>query len=140
MLAVVPAGAWPAEPVDVAQPATRRMLARTPRVPAACSRVIFMRPDCIEVAPPTFDDDLGFAQGVEDFAIEQFIAQASVEALDKSVFPRTAWLDIGRLCADRCDLLPHGLGHELRPIVRPDVARNTTQDEDQTAHRSHRWP
>jgi hypothetical protein len=58
-----------------------------------------MRPDCIEVAPPTCDDDLGFAQGVEDFAIEQFIAQASVEALDISVFPRTAWLDIGRLCA-----------------------------------------
>jgi hypothetical protein len=59
-----------------------------------------MRPDCIEVAPPTFDDDLGFAQGVEDFAIEQFIAQPSVEALDISVFPRTAWLDIGRLCAE----------------------------------------
>ena len=36
----------------------------------------------IEVAPPTFDDDLGLAQRVEDFAIEQFIAQARVEALD----------------------------------------------------------
>ena len=38
-LAVAPAGAWPAEPVDVAQPARRRMLARTPRVLVACSRV-----------------------------------------------------------------------------------------------------
>ena len=35
-----------------------------------------MRPDCIEVTPPTFDDDLGLAQRVKDFAIEQFIAQA----------------------------------------------------------------
>jgi hypothetical protein len=28
------------------------------------------------MAPPTFDDDLGFAQRVEDFTIEQLIAQA----------------------------------------------------------------
>jgi hypothetical protein len=33
-----------------------------------------MRPNCIEMAPPTFDDDLGLAQRVEDFTIEQFIA------------------------------------------------------------------
>ena len=43
----------------------------------------------------------------------------------------------GRLCADRCDPLPHGLGHELRPIVRPDVARNTTQDEEIRQHIDH---
>jgi hypothetical protein len=35
-----------------------------------------MRPDCVEVAPPTFDDDLGLPQSVEDFTIKQFIAQA----------------------------------------------------------------
>ncbi len=44
-----------------------------------------MRSDCIEVTPPTFDDDLGLAQRVEDFAIEQFIAQACVEALDSAL-------------------------------------------------------
>ena len=93
-----------------------------------------MRPDCIKVAPPTFDDDLGLAQRIEDFAIEQFITQACVEALDVAVFPWTAWLDIGRLCADGCDPLPHGLGHELRPIVGPDVARNTTQNEEIGQH------
>ena len=89
-----------------------------------------MRPNCIEVAPPTFDDDLGLAQGVEDFTIEQFIAQARIEALDVTVFPRTAWLDIGGFCADRCDPLLHSLGYELRPIVGPNVARHTTQDEE----------
>jgi hypothetical protein len=32
------------------------------------------------VPPPTLDDDLGLAQSVEDFAVEQLVAQASVEA------------------------------------------------------------
>ena len=34
-LAAAPPVAWPAEPVDVAQPAMRRMQARTPQVLAA---------------------------------------------------------------------------------------------------------
>jgi hypothetical protein len=29
------------------------------------------------MTPPTLDDDLGFTQRVEDFAIDQFIAQAT---------------------------------------------------------------
>jgi hypothetical protein len=37
------------------------------------------------VAPPALDDDLGLAESVEDFAVEQFVAQASVEALDGAV-------------------------------------------------------
>jgi hypothetical protein len=93
-----------------------------------------MRPNCIEVAPPTFDDDLGLAQRVEDLTIEQFIAQARVEALDVTAFPGTARLDIGGLCADRCDPLLHGLGYELRSIVGPNVARHTTQDEEIGQH------
>ena len=77
-----------------------------------------MRSDCIEVTPPTFDDDLGLAQRVEDFAIEQFIAQACVEALDVAVFPWTAWLDVGGLCADRCDPLLHS---DRPPLSGPFV-------------------
>lgn len=38
-LAVDVSPAWPAKPVDVAQPATRRMQVRALLVPAACSRV-----------------------------------------------------------------------------------------------------
>jgi len=41
-----------------------------------------MRPDRIVMAPPAFDDDLSFSEGVEDLAIEQLIAKAGVEALD----------------------------------------------------------
>jgi hypothetical protein len=36
-----------------------------------------MRSDRVVVTPPAFDDDLGLPQCVEDFAIEQFIAQAT---------------------------------------------------------------
>ena len=39
-LAVAPAVAWPAELIDVTQPAMRRMPGRTPLVLAACSRAI----------------------------------------------------------------------------------------------------
>ena len=62
-----------------------------------------MRPDRIVMAPPAFDDDLSFVEGVEDLAIEQLIAQARVEALDVGVLPRTALLDVGSLGADSGD-------------------------------------
>ena len=44
-----------------------------------------MGPDCIVVASPALDDDLGLAQSVEDLAVEQLIAKAGVEALDVAV-------------------------------------------------------
>src|SRR5277367_6500465 len=77
-----------------------------------------MRPDCVVVTSPAFDDDLGLPQRVEDFAIEQFIAQASVEALDVSVLAGATWRDVD------------GLRHKLRPIVRSDMTRHTAQDEE----------
>ena len=49
-----------------------------------------MRPDRVVVAPPARDDDLGLAESVEDFAVEQLVAQASVEALDVAVLPGAA--------------------------------------------------
>jgi hypothetical protein len=36
-----------------------------------------MRSDRVVVSPPAFDDDLRLLQRVEDFAIEQFVAQAT---------------------------------------------------------------
>ena len=83
-----------------------------------------MRPDRIVMAPPAFDDDLSFLEGVEDLAIEQLITQARVEALDVAVLPRTAPLDIGSLGADSGDPTLDGLGDELRSIIRPDMTRD----------------
>ena len=62
-----------------------------------------MRPDRVVVPPPTLDDDLGLAQSVEDFAVEQLVAQASVEALDVAVLPGAAPLDVGGLGTDNRD-------------------------------------
>jgi hypothetical protein len=81
------------------------------------------------MAPPAFDDDLSFSEGVEDLAIEQLIAKAGVEALDVAVLPRTAPLDIGSLGADSGDPSLDGLGDELRSVVGPDVTGNAAQDE-----------
>ena len=39
-----------------------------------------MWPDCVVVLAPAFDQDLGLLQRVEDFPVEQFIAQLAVEA------------------------------------------------------------
>ena len=89
-----------------------------------------MGPDRIVMAPPAFDDDLSFVEGVEDLAIEQLIAQARVEALDVAVLPRTAPLDVGSLGADSGDPSLDGLGDELRSIIRPDMPGDAPQDEE----------
>src|SRR5215470_6617788 len=88
-----------------------------------------MRPDRIVMAPPAFDDDLSFSEGVEDLAIEQLIAQAGVEALDVAILPRTAALDIGSLGADSGDPSLDSLGDELRSVIGPDVTGTAAQDE-----------
>src|SRR5437764_10093633 len=73
-----------------------------------------MRANHIVVPSPTLDDDLGLAQGVEDLAIEKLVAQPRIKAFDVSVLPRTAWGDVGGLCADSADPILHGFGDELR--------------------------
>jgi hypothetical protein len=44
---------------------------------AVAMKTIPERKSHVEVAPPTFDDDLGLTQRVEYFTIEQFISQAT---------------------------------------------------------------
>jgi hypothetical protein len=89
-----------------------------------------MRPDRVVVVPPALDDDSGLSERVEDFAVEQLVAKARVEALDVAVLPGTAPLDVSGLGADSCDPFLHGLGHELRSIVGPDASGNAMQDEE----------
>ena len=52
-----------------------------------------VRSDRILVDTPLLDDDFGLRQRVEDFPIEQFIAEACVEAFAVAIFPRRAWFD-----------------------------------------------
>ena len=89
-----------------------------------------MRPNCIVVTAPTLNDDLGFLQRVEYLAIEEFVTQAGIEALDVTVFPGAARFDVGRLRPDCADPVLHRLGDELWTVVRPDMAGYATQDEE----------
>ena len=81
-----------------------------------------MRSHPVVVLPPSFDDDLGFLQRVEDFAIEQFVTKLRVEAFAIAIFPRTAGHDVGGLGTDSGDPFTQRLGDELRAVVGSNVA------------------
>ncbi len=49
--------------------------------------------DCVVVVLSSFDQDLGLAQRVEDFAIKQFVSEPGIEALTIAVLPRGSWGD-----------------------------------------------
>ena len=84
--------------------------------------------------PPALDHDLRLSERVEDFAIEELVPQAGVEALDKAVLPRAAWFDVGGPGTHGCDPVLHGPGHELGPVVGPDMAWNAAQDKQVREH------
>lgn len=44
-------------------------------------------PDCVVEAAPFLDQDLGFAQGVEELAVEEFIAETGIEAFTVAILP-----------------------------------------------------
>jgi hypothetical protein len=67
--------------------------------------------------PPDFDHDLGLLQCVEDLAVQQLVAQLSVEAFAIAILPRTSRLDVGGLGSDSSDPFPKCNGDELRAIV-----------------------
>src|SRR6056297_2066160 len=74
--------------------------------------------DGVVVDAPLLDDDLGLADGVEDLAVEQFVPEPRVEALNVAVFPRRARLDVGGPGADRCDPVPDRGRDELGTVAR----------------------
>src|SRR6516165_5161642 len=73
---------------------------------------------------------LGLAESVEDFAVEQLVAQAGVEALDVAVLPGAAPLDVSGLGTDNPDPFLYCLGEEPRSVVGPDVSGNALQDDE----------
>ena len=46
-----------------------------------------VRPDGVVVATPSLDQDLSFAQGVEELAVEEFIAETGIEAFTVAILP-----------------------------------------------------
>src|SRR5262249_36386822 len=93
-----------------------------------------MRSDRVVVTPPAFDDDLCLAQCVEDLAVEQFVAQPGIKALDKPVLPGTARRAVGGLCPDGADPLLRRLGDELRAIIGTDMPGDAAKDAEVGKH------
>ena len=76
-----------------------------------------MRPDRVILPAPGFDQNPGFLQRVEDFSVEEFVAQPGIEAFDIAVLPRASWRDIGGLGPNGGDPSLHCLSDELGPVV-----------------------
>jgi hypothetical protein len=49
-----------------------------------------VRSDGVVVLAPLLNENLGFFQGIEDFAVEQFIPHFAIEAFDVAVLPGAA--------------------------------------------------
>ena len=77
---------------------------------------------------PLLNDDLCLLETVEDFAVEQLVAQLSVEGLAVAVLPRAAWLYVECLRAHTGQPAAHDLGRHLRAIVGADVFGNTVRN------------
>src|ERR1700722_15438455 len=90
------------------------------------------------MAPPAFDHDPGLRERIENLPIQQLVPEPSVEALDEAVLPGAARRDISRLRSDSRDPVLHGLGDELRSVVRAKALGNAAQDEQPAAGSSTR--
>jgi len=66
---------------------------------------------------PLFDDDLCFAEGVEDFPVQQLIPYRSVEALAKTGFPWCLRFDVCGSCSDICNPIPNSTSNEPGAVV-----------------------
>ena len=89
-----------------------------------------MRSNGVVVLPPLLDHDLCLVQAVEDFSVEQLVAQLPVERFAVAVLPGAAWCDIQGLCSNLRQPAANDLRRHLGAIVRPDVLRHTAHEHD----------
>ena len=75
-----------------------------------------MRPHRVVFHTPPLRQNLCLLQRVKDLAIQELIAQLSIEALTIPVLPGTPRLDVQRPRAHSPQPLPQLLGDELRPV------------------------
>jgi hypothetical protein len=72
---------------------------------------------------PTIHDHPRLVQRIEEFAVEQFIPQFSVEGFDRSVLPRTPWLDKQRRDGEPIVPLSKHPGNTRWAVIGPDMRR-----------------
>ena len=81
----------------------------------------------VVVHTPLLDQDLGLRQRVERLVGQKLVAELAVEAFHIPVLSRTARLDICQPGTKLGDPRLDRRGHELRPVVRADVARRAAE-------------
>ena len=67
--------------------------------------------------PPGFDQHPGLGEAVEDFTIEQFVAQRPIEAFIIAILPWRSRRDVERLHADLPQPLLDGIGDKFGAII-----------------------
>src|SRR4029077_13739226 len=82
-----------------------------------------MRALCVVAVAPSFYDHPRLMQRIEEFAVEQFIPQFSVEGFDIAVLPRTPWLDKQRHDGEPLVPLSKHPGNKLWPVIGSDMRR-----------------
>ena len=82
-----------------------------------------MRPDVVVVVAPRRQLAPGISQAVEQFLIEEFIAQAAVERFDKRVLLRLARVDVVPLDLVLTRPPQDRLAGELGTVVTDDARR-----------------
>ena len=88
-----------------------------------------MGSDSIVLLSPLFDQDFGFLQGVEDLAIEQFVAELAVETLDIPVLPGAARFDEQGLSPQLAEPGAELLVGKLAAVIRTQMDGNTAGTE-----------
>src|ERR1019366_5677478 len=88
-----------------------------------------VRPSGVVLLPPPFDNHFCFPKVIEYFSIQQIVSELTVETLVVAVLPRTSRLNVERLYAKLRQPVLDLFRHELRPIVRTDVFRNSFFNE-----------
>ena len=88
----------------------------------------------IVIESPTVDDPAGVRQAEEQLTVEQFVAQAAVEAFDIAVFPRAPLGDEQRLHAGSLEPPRHRLGYELGAVIAAQMFWCTSHGEQILQH------
>jgi hypothetical protein len=81
--------------------------------------------DLVILSSPALHDHACFGQGGEEFAIHTLVAKLIVKALDISLFPGRARLDVQALNLSCAHPLSDRLSDKLRAIVTADMFRLT---------------
>lgn len=84
------------------------------------------------MSAPVLDHDLGFFEGVEDFAIEQLVSESTVEAFIIPIFPRAPRFNKGRVDLQSVQPVFEDLGGKFTAIVRPNISWCSLSDKQIT--------